>query len=109
MSPPDIVNLRDQMQLQQPLETDDGSGGVSVSWISVASVWATIQLRSQREASVADHLDGIVTHRVRLRHREDVRGSWRIVLGARILRVLAVSDPDGRRRFVECLCEEEGR
>jgi SPP1 family predicted phage head-tail adaptor len=109
VSPTDIGHLRDQVHLQQPLEVDDGSGGVTTSWMSVASVWATITPRSQREASVAGHLDGIVTHRVRLRHREDLRGGWRIVKGTRILRVLVVSDPDGRRRFVECLCEEEGR
>ncbi len=109
MSGPEIGSLREQVQLQTPQETDDGSGGVTLTWMGVASVWAAIDPLSQRESVVADHLDGIVTHRVQLRFRDDTRGGWRIIAGARTLRVLATRDPDGRRRFLDCLSEEEGR
>lgn len=109
MSAFDIGALRSHVALQSPQEVDDGSGGVTVSWANVATVWADVSAISMREASVAGHLDGVVTHRVRLRFREDVSGGWRVLYGERTLRVLATRDADGRRRFLECLCEEEGR
>lgn len=109
MNEPAIGALRERVTLQQPVEADDGAGGVAVTWSGVATVWAAIRPRSLREAEVSGRLDGIVTHAVMIRHRTDVRGGWRIVFGNRELRVLAVQDSDGRKRFTECLCEEEGR
>lgn len=106
---PAIASLRERVTLQAQVETDDGAGGVIVTWNDVATVWAAIEPRSMQEAEVSGRLDGIVKHRVLMRHRTDILGGWRIVSASRVLRVLAARDADGRKRFTECLCDEEGR
>ena len=104
-----IADLRARVTLQAPLESDDGAGGVTVAWADVATVWALVEAQSAREQIVSGHLDGVVSHKVILRHRDDLRGGWRIVSEGQVLRVLAAHDPDGRGRTLECRCEEEGR
>ncbi|AXS39962.1 phage head closure protein [Breoghania sp. L-A4] len=104
-----IADLRARVALQAPQESDDGSGGVTVAWADVATVWAFVEPQSAREQAVSGHLDGVVTHAVILRYRDDVRGGWRIVSGEQIFRVLATHDLDGRARRLLCRCEEERR
>ncbi|WP_083812100.1 head-tail adaptor protein [Polymorphum gilvum] len=65
-------------------------------------------LRRQDEAVAGARLDGVVSHEIRLRYRDDIAGGWRIRAGARVFRVLAASDPDLGRRQILCLVEEEG-
>jgi head-tail adaptor len=46
-----------------------------------------------------------VSHRVTIRHRDDVRHAMRFVFRGRLL-IRAVRDPDESRRYLICDCEE---
>ncbi|WP_300471143.1 phage head closure protein [Breoghania sp.] len=89
--------------------TDDGAGGSETSFEAAGSVWGAVMVRGMVERFTDDRFDGVVTHRIRLRHRADIAGGWRLVQGLRVFRVLAASDPDNRGRWLDVLAEEEGR
>lgn len=101
--------LRHRVALERPVDTPDGAGGASRVWTKVADLWTAITPVSVSERLAAEALEATATHRVRIRHRTDVTSDMRFVLGSRVFRVEAVSDPDQRRRWLDCLCRETDR
>ena len=102
-----IGEFRHRLMLQAADEIEDDAGGVTRTWQFLAHVWAAIEPLSRDDAFVSDKRLGRLTHRVILRHRNDITLAHRFVLGARILSIRAVRDPDERGRLLECLVEEE--
>lgn len=101
-----ISSLRERLALQAPDEADDGAGGAAVAWTALADVWAALETLQGGEVFAFGRVDASLTHRVILRHRADVTPDRRFVLGERVFEIRAVIDPDGRRRWLHCLCEE---
>ena len=104
-----IRDLSTRLALMRPVRTDDGAGGSLVSHEPAGEAWGAVMLRAMSERFTDARLDGVVTHRIRLRHRTDVTGGWQLADGARVFRVLASGDRDNRGRWLELLVEEEGR
>ena len=104
-----IGRLRHRATVEQPVTVADGGGGSDTTWSAVASVWVAISALSAREREEAGRLDGIATHRIVMRFRDDVRGGMRLVRGSRNYRLLDSRDPDGLGRFLILTAEEEGR
>jgi SPP1 family predicted phage head-tail adaptor len=98
--------LRDRLVLEQAVETPDGAGGVSRTYAAVATLWAALVPVAARGEVDADSLAADVTHRVVLRFRSDVTTRHRLRAGARIFRIVALRDQDGRGRFLEIDAEE---
>ena len=107
MSRQRIATRRYRLTLQQPLETADDIGGVSVTWSDVATLWAEVRPKTGREGLWADMPAGRLASLIVIRHRVGVRPDMRFTDGARIFDIRAVFDPDGRRRFLHCLCVEQ--
>jgi SPP1 family predicted phage head-tail adaptor len=105
MSTPPIGALRERLTLETPVRSDDGGGGATVTWATVADVWGAVRPITGDERLHADAVTGRVTHQVWIRHRADVVPAMRFRTGARILDIVAVLDP-GRRDRLQCLCEE---
>lgn len=101
--------MRRRLTLERPVETADGGGGVVTAWEEVARLPAAVTALGAEEAVVAGRRDGFASLRVVIRHRDGVVGGMRFRDGADVLRVVATYDPDGRRRSLVCLCEEDGR
>jgi len=104
-----IGKLRDRLTLESPSRASDGGGGATITWQTVAQVWAHVRPISGDERLRHDAVTGRVTHEVWLRHRGDVVPAMRFTDGARILDIVAVLDPvlgPGRRDRLQCLCEE---
>lgn len=102
-----IGEFRHRLTLQAADEIEDGAGGVTRTWQSLGAVWAAIAPLSADDRMIADRRLGQLTHRITLRHRNDITLSHRFVLGARVFTIRAVRDPDERGRHIECLAEEE--
>ncbi|WP_430512864.1 phage head closure protein [Pannonibacter phragmitetus] len=100
-------DLRCLVRLWKPGRTVDAGGAVQTSFEDIGADHAAVRLRRQTERASDARADGVATHEIRLRHREDIGGGWRIADEAKSYRVLAAADPDGRRRWTLCLCEEE--
>jgi SPP1 family predicted phage head-tail adaptor len=102
----DPGQLRHRLVLEEPVETPDGAGGVSRSYQTVTTVWASLTPTAARGAVVAESLGANITHRIVLRGGPDVTTRHRFREGGRIFRILASRDLDGTGRFLEIQAEE---
>ncbi|MCM2291900.1 phage head closure protein [Allorhizobium sp. BGMRC 0089] len=105
-SEPDPGAMTARLQLQKPVETADGEGGVTRSWETLTTVWGRVTPLTTRYDAEGETEIAYVSQAVTIRYREDVARGQRLLLGARSLTVRALSDPDGRRRFLVLDCEE---
>ncbi|MBX3519042.1 MAG: phage head closure protein [Xanthobacteraceae bacterium] len=102
-----ISDFRHRVTLQAADEVEDGAGGVTRTWQPLAEIWVAIEPVSLGDQVIADKRLGVVTHRIRLRHRTDITLAHRFALGLRVFSIRALRDPDERGRLLECLVEEE--
>lgn len=103
---PGIGALRHRLRLETQSRIAGDDGGAVVTWQPVAMLWAMVIPLTGREEVRADGLAAVSMHEVRVRYRADVAPEMRFARGARVLDIRAVRDPDGRRRWLSCLCEE---
>lgn len=103
MSNPGDLNRR--LVLEAPVETADGEGGVTRSYATAATVWASLTPTGDRGGVLGDGLGASVTHRIVIRAGVDVSTQHRFRLGARIFDVVAVRD-SGDGRFLDVHVEE---
>ena len=102
----DPGRLSARLVLERPVETPDGQGGVEGGFAALATVWAHVEPVSARAEEVAGALPATVTHRIRLRHRDDLAGGMRLRRGARLFAIRTFRDPDETGRYTLCDCEE---
>ena len=102
----DIAGLRSRVTLQAPVDTSDDSGALVRVWTDVADIWAKIEPQRGSEMFVAGEQETVLTHNVTIRWRPDVASPMRLLLGSRALYIRAAFDPDGRKKFLVCRCDE---
>ncbi len=103
-----IGALRHHLTLEQTVRTPDAGGGATVSWSTVATVWASVEAVGGGEHEAADRADARTRYRIRMRYRLDVTAGMRFRQGARTFNIRTVLDEEGRRQWLICLCEEGG-
>lgn len=103
---PQIGALRHRVTLEAPIDTPDDAGGFSRSFTTVADLWARITPGGAREDFVEQRAEQATSHVVTIRWRSDVTKDMRFVFRGRKLRIQSAVDPDERRRFLICQCEE---
>jgi SPP1 family predicted phage head-tail adaptor len=101
-----IGDLRTRLTLEAPSRSGDGGGGSSVTWTTVAQVWAMVRPTAGNEAYELDRLAGRISHEIVIRHRTDAKPQMRFRAGTRVFDIRALFDPDGRGRWTKCLAEE---
>lgn len=74
-----IGTLNRQMLLQRRVETPTGSGGKEISWVDVATVWASVRYLNGTEMLKSDIPVGSATASIRIRFREDIDATCRAV------------------------------
>ncbi len=105
----DPGQLSARLELEMPMPVSDGQGGIVPGYAIVTSLWARIEPVSALDSERAGEAVFSVTHRVWIRFRSDVAAGMRFRKGARLFVVRAFFDPDERRRYLVCRCEEDGR
>lgn len=101
-----IGALRHRVTLEAPIDAPDGAGGFTRSFAPIASFWARIAPSGAREDFVEQRAEQATNYVVMIRWRNDVSKDMRFVYRGRKLRIQSVVDPDERRRFLICQCEE---
>jgi SPP1 family predicted phage head-tail adaptor len=91
--------------LQSPTRVADEIGGAAIAWTDQGEAWAVIHATSVAQLEQFDTRAAVSAFRVTINRRNDVRAGWRVIWGARVLRVVGVSD-GGAPRIV-LVCEEE--
>jgi SPP1 family predicted phage head-tail adaptor len=97
--------LNRRLVLEAPVEVDDGAGGVTRSYQTVATIWAQVTPVRARAEVAADSLATLVTHRIVVRAPRAITTLNRFSDGARIFRVVAFRET-ADRRFLEFDAEE---
>jgi SPP1 family predicted phage head-tail adaptor len=108
MSTPSIGTLRRRLTLEAPLRTGEEGGTAAIEWNAVATLSASVTPQSGREIVKADGVAARVTHQIVVRYSTDLSAAMRFTDEGRVFDIHAVLDVDGRRRWLECLCEERG-
>jgi SPP1 family predicted phage head-tail adaptor len=103
----DPGRLRRPLALEAPTETADGSGGVTRSFATVATVFAQIDALSLEEQVRTERLGPRVSHRIVIRRRAGLTATHRLRTASRVFRILAIADADAAGRFLSLACAEE--
>ena len=80
-----------------------------LTWTTITNggaVWASVEPLSNRESQEALANQMTVSHRVRIRYRDDVDATMRIFYGTRELAIVGIRNPKERGEFLEILCLE---
>jgi SPP1 family predicted phage head-tail adaptor len=105
-------DLLDRVTIQQKTTTADTQGGRSVSWSTLATVWANVRAARANEQIQAQAVGSNIDYTVTIRNgaasvTPSMRLSWTPYGGsARTLQVNGVHYVDGRREFVQITCQE---
>jgi SPP1 family predicted phage head-tail adaptor len=91
--------LKRRLTLEAPAESADGSGGVTRSYGVVATLWASVEPVGARVSVAGDALGANVTHRIGIRHSDDITLRHRFRDGEVIYRFVAIREHD--KRFLE--------
>lgn len=102
-----VAALRQRLTHQTYVDVPDGAGGVTRTFVAIGQVWGAVETLSSDFAVSEEQARAGHAVRVTLRQPHAVTVGDRLLLGARLLHVEAVSDADGRGRFARCRCREE--
>jgi len=105
----DAGALSRPMNLQRPVETSDGCGGLNVNWEHVATVWCELKPVRQTTDERAQQQIEDTFHDITLRQRVDLSSGWRLVMDDRFFAIETVHDPDERGAYLICRTRETGR
>lgn len=95
--------LRHRVDIQSPVNTQDGTGQPTVGWTTSNMVWADIRYQNGLETikSGAD----VSVSRVSIRVRYGAfNAGQRVLWGTKVFSILAVQ-PDVRKAYVDLVCE----
>lgn len=101
-----ISDLNKRITLQYKTIVPDGMGGFTNSWNDAGTVWAALWPTSAKEIIQANSTAMVVSHRIRIRYRRDVKGSWRVKFGTRYFAIIAITNPNEKNEFLDLMCKE---
>jgi head-tail adaptor len=96
----DPGKLKTRLQIQAPVETDDGQGGVTRGYTTQTAAWAQVTPSSPRGGGAdveADAEGATIKYRILLRSNFVLTLQHRLVDGARTYRIAAIRDADDHR------------
>lgn len=99
--------LRHRITLEEPGTAQTADGGLVAAWTPRATVFAEVLELRGREFIAAREAHASLDVKVRLRYRSDVRPTWRVRFGARVLEIVHAVDVGGRNRLLELMCKEQ--
>jgi head-tail adaptor len=106
------ISLNRLLVLEELIQTPDGAGGFSKSWVPVGNLWAEIRPGVGREAGGEEVTLAAVSYRITVRGAEQgavrrPRPDQRLREGARVFKVLAVTERDPQGHYLTCFAREE--
>lgn len=105
----DPGRLNSELVLERLLPLSDGMGGYNENWQEIAVFWGRVEPVSDVQKNFAAKAEQVISHRITLRFRNDVKSGMRLRKNERIFVIRTVHDPDESQRYTICLTGEEGR
>jgi len=101
-----VHQLRHRITIQNRTQSSDGMGGVTESWSTFATVWASIDPMKAGEVFWARHIESRVTHKVMIRYLNGLTTSMRFTFGGRTFQIKGIRNLEERRQWMEIVAEE---
>lgn len=101
----DSRRLNRKVVLQSATTVQDETGHPVPTWATLAPVWANIRHLSGVETIRAGAQTSAVKVSIRIRYRDDVTASMRVVLGSTTYEIKAVMPDEAGRQFTDLACE----
>jgi SPP1 family predicted phage head-tail adaptor len=99
-----IGRMRQRVTIQAPRETQSPSGETSLVWdIDLGTVWGSVDGLSTRDFMQCQQANVVATHRIRIRYRDDINQTHRIVWRGRTMELASVFRRD---QHLEMLARE---
>ncbi len=107
-----LPELNRALTLEGPMTVADDAGGYAKSWMILGTLWAEILPGSGRDTAGEDVVLSTVPYRITVRAAPFGAPSrpvpeQRLREGARVFRILAVTERDGDARHLVCFAREE--
>jgi len=88
----DIGKMKERVTIQSPREVRSRSGETTLNWdTTVATVWASVDGLSSRDIMQAQQANVVATHRIRIRKRDDVLHTHRVIWKGRTMEIASVT------------------
>lgn len=97
--------LRERVTVQSPTEATNSLGETVVTWATLATVWASVEGVTAREALTAGQQEVTITHKVRMRYLASLTHQMRFVWRGRTLQIISLLEHDNRSVH-EAICTE---
>lgn len=107
------VQLSRQLVLEAQLRTNDGAGGFRRSWTALGTVWGAIRPRAGRLTTsgtaglVSESRYQVTVRAAPVGSDRRPKAGQRFRMGARIFRILAVTEAEPDIQYLICECREE--
>ena len=102
-----IGALNKIISIEAPTKAGDGMGGFVNTWAEMASnVPAAIWPTSAKELVAADSVSMVVSHRIRIRYRKDIRASWRIKYKNAFYNIVSIVNPNMENKILDIMAKE---
>ena len=99
--------LRHRVEILAKEASQNGFGEEVVTWVTAATVWASVEPLRGREYIEAKQGQVEVSHRVVMRWHEGVGPEMRLrIAGGRVLEIESVINPLERNERLELMCRE---
>jgi len=98
--------LRHPVDLRTLVQTPDGAGGQTESYVTLASVFASIERIEETEDLNAGMLQNVTTHKIKIRFCTGLSVSDRVRFGSREFEITTIDDIEQRGYVQELMCFE---
>ncbi|MCB2110652.1 head-tail adaptor protein [Albidovulum sp.] len=107
-----IPRLNRRLTLEEAQRLPDGAGGQTLSWVALGTLWARLDPGTGRERAGEFATLSSVPYRITVRAAPQGAPSrpkpdQRFRDGARIFRILAVTEDDAGAHYLTCFAQEE--
>jgi len=101
-----IGSLNKQIIIQYPTKSVDVMGTPTDAWNDGDTIYAAIWPFSAAEQiqSMASTL--LVSHRIRIRYRSDIKANWRLKYRNSYFNIISIIDKDMKHKMLEILTQE---
>ena len=101
-----VGSLNKRVTLQAKTKASDGGGSFTVTWKDMATVACSIWPISAKEQVASMGQTMVISHRIRMRYRSDVKPSWRIKYRNIYYNIVSIIDINMEHVTLEILAKQ---
>lgn len=101
-----IGKLRHRITLQECIASRDSFGAEVLTWVDIATVWASVSPISGKEYFAAHQINAEVTTKITMRYRPGTTPNMRAVFQNRLFYIVSVINPEEKNIALILMCKE---